>query len=102
MKKILVLLLTVLLIAGCQSQGIKKITTNPDKYLGKEVVIDGEVNNRFIKSGDQFISVVDQTGYILAKSKFSLELHKNVTVTGVLSYDKTNGYYIISREIRVK
>lgn len=102
MKKILILLLAVLFIAGCGAEGIKKITDNPDKYLGKEVVIDGEVNNRFVKFGESFISVVDSTDYILVQSKFNLELHKNVTVTGILSYDKSIGYYIKSREVRVK
>lgn len=102
MKKIIILLISLLLIAGCTNSSIKKINNDPEKYLGEEVVIDGQINNRFMKFNEWFISVVDPESYILVKSKFDLEKNSNVTVTGILSYDKSIGYYIQSREVRVK
>ena len=102
MKKVIILLISLLLIAGCTNSSIKKINDNPEKYLGKEVIIDGQINNRFMKSSEWYISVVDPESYILVQSKFDLEKKSNVTVTGILSYDKSVGYFIKSREVRVK
>lgn len=103
MKRYILLLILLVLIAGCSTgSSIKKITDNPEKYLGKEVIIDGQINERFVKSGDPYISVVDSQAYILVQSKFDLEKNSNVTVKGILSYTKATGYFIKSREVRVK
>lgn len=103
MKKIALLLILLVLVAGCtSSSSIKKITDNPDKYLGKEVIVDGQINERFVKSGDPYISIVDEQSYILVQSKFNLEKNSNVTVKGILSYADNVGYFIQSREVRVK
>ncbi len=103
MKKYIILLLLVLLVAGCSSQSsIKNLLNNPDKYLGKEVTIEGIVNNKMVEYNLPYISVVDKDAYILVQSQFDIVKNSNVTVKGIFSNDKTIGYYIKSGEIRVK
>ena len=103
MKKYIILLLLILLISGCaNSSSIKKLLDNPDKYVGKEVTIDGTVNVKMGKYGYPYISVFDRDAYILVQSKFDIEKNSNVTVKGVFSSDKSIGYYIKSRELKVK
>lgn len=104
MKKVICLLLLLLFVAGCSttSYTIKKLTANPEKYLGKEVTVDGQVNERFVRYGDPFFSLVDKDGFILVQSKFDLVKNQNVTVKGVFSGEKTTGYFIKSSEVRVK
>ena len=103
MKKYVILLLLILLVAGCNSSSsIKKLLDNPDKYLGKEVTIDGTVSTKMIRSGEPYISVFDKDAYILVQSKFGIEKNTNVTIKGVFSNDQSIGYYIKSMELRVK
>lgn len=103
MKKYIIILLLVLLIAGCNSSSsIKKLLDNPERYIGKEVIIDGTVSTKMVKYGDPYISVFDKDAYILVQSKFDIEKNSNVTIKGVFSSDKSVGYYIKSREIKVK
>lgn len=103
MKKIIGLLCLLVLISGCASSSpIKSLLANPDKYLGKEVTIDGQINERFVKMGDPYFSLVDKGGYILVQSKFNLDKNSNVTVKGIFSNQNGVGYFIKSREVRVK
>jgi len=104
MKKLIGLLFLLVLISGCttSSSPIKKLMDNPDKYLGKEVVVDGQINERFIKLGDPYFSLVDKEGYVLVQSKFDLGKNSNVTVKGIFSNEDGIGYFIKSREVKVK
>lgn len=101
MKRILIILLLALFIGGCSTTGsmIKKIHDNPEKYLGEEVTLDGQINNRFMKSGEWYFSLVDEQSYVLVQSKYAVNKNENVSVTGIVSSDEKIGPYLKSKKI---
>lgn len=103
MKKILIVLaiLTLLAMAGCATS-LKDLSTNPEKYLGKKVTVEGAASN-VLKIGKLSGFKISQGDYSIAVSSENLPGEgKQVKVTGIVMKDSLFGYYILAEKLSFK
>ncbi len=96
---LLILVSALLLTAGCGFVSIKELKENPEKYVGKEVVVSGIVENS--------IKIGSLSGFSLKEGEYSINVQsqelptegKKVTVQGVVMKEVFLGYYIYANKI---
>lgn len=94
-------MLTVILAsgAGCGFVSVKELKENPEKYLGKEVVVTGIVENS-IKIGSLSGFTLKEGDYSIAVQSKDLPAEgKKVSVQGVVMKELFLGYYIYANKI---
>lgn len=99
---ILVLLALLLLGAGCGTVAIKDILNNPDKYMGKEVMVEGTVNNTIKIGSLSGFTLVDGNDKIAVSSQTLPAEGKRVVVQGTLMKEIFIGNYIYATKIYEK
>ena len=93
------LLIVVALMSGCGFVSVKELKENPEKYLGKEIVVSGTVKNS-IKIGTlSGFALTDGDYSINVQSKELPEEGKEVTVKGTVMKEVFLGYYIYANKI---
>ena len=93
------LFLILSLISGCGFVSIKELKENPEKYVGKEVVVSEIVENS--------IKIGSLSGFSLKEGEYSINVQsqelpaegKKVTVQGVVMKEVFLGYYIYANKI---
>ncbi len=93
------LLLITAMISGCGFVSIKELKENPEKYIGKEVVVSGTVENS--------IKIGTLSGFSLKEGDYSINVQskelpaegKKVTVQGTVMKEIFLGYYIYANKI---
>jgi len=81
---------------------VKEILEDSDKYLGKEVLVQGKVSNTFKISqisGFTLVDLSDSKYKILVSSKELPLENKTVTVKGTVMKEILLGYYIYANKI---
>jgi hypothetical protein len=100
---IIIILMSFMLIgAGCRAMRVKEILEDSDKYLGKEVLVQGKVSNTFKISqisGFTLVDLSDSKYKILVSSKELPLENKTVTVKGTVMKEILLGYYIYANKI---
>ncbi|MGB9707850.1 MAG: cytochrome c maturation protein CcmE [Candidatus Pacearchaeota archaeon] len=94
-------LLVLILVssAGCGFVSVKELKENPEKYLGKEIVVSGIVKNS-VKIGTlSGFALTDGDYSINVQSKELPEEGKKVTVKGTVMKEIFLGYYIYANKI---
>lgn len=89
-----------LMLAGCMQVSVSEINSDPDKYLGKKVVVSGEVSVPM----DMGI----MSGFLLKEGDSSLMVRSDevpsrgdtVTVRGTLVEGMFTGHYIYADSVR--
>lgn len=95
-----IIFLSLMIIgAGCASTQIKDIQENPEKYMGREVMVSGKVSNTFKIGEISGFTLVDDKYKMLVSSKELPAENKTVTVKGVVMKEILVGYYIYASEI---
>lgn len=92
-------LLSIFLFIGCIGTSLNEINEDPDKYVGKSVLIKGEVKNP-IKIGKlSGFTLVDGNDSIKISSEEIPKEGKTVSIKGTVMKDSLFGYYVLVEEI---
>jgi len=99
----ILLLLTLLLLgAGCGTIAIKDILNEPDKYMGKEVMVEGTVQGTVKIGSLSGFTLVDGNDKLAVSSRDLPAEGKRVVVQGTLMKEIFIGYYIYATKIYEK
>src|SRR5262249_35468894 len=103
MRFAIALLILGLLAFGCvQVTALGDIKANPDKYVGKEVTVKGNITSS-IKLGQlSGFNLEDGTGTIGVKSDTLPPVGSETTVKGTVVKDTVFGYYILASDVSWK
>lgn len=107
MRKTTILVMVLILIfssliSGCATANIADINENPDKYMGKKVIVKGEAVAP-IDFGKMkgFTLKADETTILVSTDKVP-ERGKEVTVRGTVVKGILMGHYIFADKVAVK
>jgi len=98
----IIFLALMLIGAGCGTIKISEILNNPDKYMGKEVMIGGTVSNTIKIGGLSGFTLVDGNDKIAVSSQTLPAEGKTIVVKGTLMKEIFIGYYIYATNIYEK
>lgn len=103
MKRLLIaiLMVSLLLLAGCATP-VKKITENPDDYMGKKVLIKGEVIAPIDFGKMQGFTLKDEETSIMVSSEKVPDHGDIVNVRGTVVKGVLMGPYIFADKVAVK
>ena len=85
--------------AGCGTVKISDLLNEPDKYMGKEVMVQGTVQGTVKIGSLSGFTLVDGNDKISVSSRELPEEGKKVTVKGTLMKEIFIGYYIYATKI---
>jgi len=95
-----VILFTLMLVGvGCGTTKIHDILENPEKYMGKEFVVQGTVTNTMKIGSLSGFTLVDGPDKIIVSSKELPPENKSVAVRGTLMKEALIGYYLYATDI---
>ncbi len=95
----LALLFIGFLVFGCLATSISQINSDPEKYLGKSVLLKGEVKNSIKFGSLSGFTLVEGNSSIKVSSKELPKEGTTVSIKGTLMKDSIFGYYILAEEI---
>lgn len=102
---VLSVLLAFFLLAGCTETkytDLKDVKSNPEKYLGEKVVLNGTVAES-VKLGRISGFQLQSNGESIYVSSESLPAEgKTVVVQGTLMNEVVVGYYVLAKDIQIK
>ena len=102
---VLSLLLAFLLLAGCTETkytSLKDLKSNPEKYLGEKVVLNGTVKESVKLGKISGFQLQSDAESIYVSSESLPAEGKTVVVQGTLMNEVLVGYYVLAKDIQTK
>ncbi len=93
------LALLLLLTAGCASASVKQINSDTDKYMGKKVIVSGEVLAPMKIGSLSGFTLRDDGSSIMVSSDDVPDKGKEVTVKGTVVKGLFSTHYIFAESV---
>ncbi|MBN1544933.1 hypothetical protein JW898_05745 [Candidatus Woesearchaeota archaeon] len=103
MKKLAIASIIILLslIIGCAARvHVKEVNEDPEKYMGKKVVVSGKVVAPMQMGTLSGFTLSDDKSTIIVSSDLVPQAGDTVTVEGIVVKGVFSGHYLFAEEVR--